>query len=67
MCELKRDKKGRFLPTGAGTKKFNQRYIKRSDVDAIFMAGFEVARRTPKTHSAKAALEAYQLHGNNLV
>ena len=40
-----------------------------SDIDLVCYgrAGFEVARRTPKTHGVKAALEAYRLHGNNNV
>lgn len=74
MCELKRDKKGRFLPSDPPSK-FALKYVKRSevsklsaskdDIDAAFMAGFEVARRTPKTHGVKAALDAYRQHGNN--
>lgn len=75
MCELiKRDKKGRFTPSNPPSK-FALKYIKRSeiatdsvssdDIDAAFKAGFEVARRTAKTHGVKAALEAYKQHGNN--
>ena len=55
--------------------KFALKYIKRSEavtapvssdaIDAAFMDGFEMARRTPKTCGVKAALEAYRQHGNN--
>ena len=69
-----RDKKGRFLPSNPPSK-FALKYVKRSEIvtdsvsndaiDAAFKAGFEVARRTPKTHGVKVALEAYRQHGNN--
>ena len=63
----KRDKKGRFLPTGESNP-FNRKWVRRdknlqanqSDLDAAFLAGFETARRVAKTFSAKGCLQAWR-------
>ena len=59
----KRDKLGKFLPIGdkpKPRKSFNQRYVKVDLLDAAFLAGFETARRVPKTFSGKGCLQAWK-------
>ncbi len=66
-----RDKKGRFISDGKPNK-FNRKWVRRDkvvemvDSDAIeeaYKAGFETARRVPKTHSAKDCYEGFLKHG----
>ena len=64
---MKRDKKGRFVAIGKKAKErasFNQRYKKASEVNALiedaYKAGFETARRVPKTFGVKQCYEGFK-------
>lgn len=64
---LKRDKKGKFLPTGKikKTRVFNERYVKREhaytldDLENAYLSGVDKGKKIKATESAIESFKAW--------